>query len=107
VAFATEDGAADLRLERHLVVLAAVVADDLVSLRRVLALPGPFRSAFRATLRGGHVALVKHFLFLLREEELLFALNARCFDIRHCSFSFSCNYGLWMSGILTQVHEYK
>lgn len=83
VAFATQDGSADFRLKRNLIVFAAMVAHDLVSLRCVLTLARFFRPAFRTPLWRHHVALVKDLLFLLGEKKGLFTLNARGFDVRH------------------------
>ena len=65
----------------------AIVTYDLKTLRSVLASRRLFRTALRTTLWGHHVALVKDLLFLFGEKESLFALNARCFDVRHIGFS--------------------
>jgi hypothetical protein len=84
MAFPAEDRAAHLWLERHLIVLAAVVTHDLESLRCVVAFSGLLRSALGASLRRHHVPLVKDLLFFLCEKKGLFTLNARGFDVRHC-----------------------
>jgi hypothetical protein len=42
MAFATENRSADLWLKRHLIVLAAVVANDLESLSRIVTFSGLF-----------------------------------------------------------------
>jgi len=76
VAFAAKDASADFRLEWYLVMLAAVIADDLESFWRVLAGGGLFRTAFLTPLRRHHVPLVEHLLFLLAKDKWLFALNA-------------------------------
>jgi hypothetical protein len=66
-----------------MVVLAAVVANDLESFWSAIPFTSFFRPALRAALRRHHVSLVKDFLLLFGEKEGLFALNARCFDVRH------------------------
>jgi len=83
VAFTAQYRAADLRLERDAVVLAAVVANYLESLRCIVAQCGFFRPAFIAPLGSRHVPLVKHFLILFAEVKGLFALNASRFNVRH------------------------
>jgi hypothetical protein len=87
VTLAAKHCSAHLGLEWHLVVLPAIVANDLESLRRLVTLACFFRPAFRATLWGHHVALVKHFLFLFGKQESLLALNAHCLNVRHILFS--------------------
>ena len=89
VTLTANDAAAHLWLKRHLVVLAAMVANYLKTLRRVTALAGFFRAASGAPLRRHHVPLIENFLFLLGEKKSFFALDARCFDVRHCRFSLS------------------
>ena len=83
MALTAKDGAADLRLERHLVVLAAVIADNLVPLWGILARCGLLRTAARAALRRHHVPLIKDLLFLFGEKKGLFTLDANCFYIGH------------------------
>jgi hypothetical protein len=83
MAIAAENSAAHLRLERHLVVLAAVVANDLEFFRGVLAARCFLRATFLAALRGRHVALVEHFLILFREQERFLALDAYGLYIGH------------------------
>ncbi len=78
-----ENGAADLGLERHGVVLAAVVADDLKTCRRVFARRRFFRTALCTPLRRHHVTLVKLLLLFLGENKDLAALNTRYFCIGH------------------------
>jgi hypothetical protein len=93
--FAAQNGASDLRLKRHLIVFAAVVADDLETLRRVFTGRRFFRAAFQAPLRRHHIALVKYFLFLFGEKKDLLTLNTRNFQIRHRIFSFKIE--LWFT----------
>jgi len=83
VAFATEYGSPDLRLEWYLVVLPAMVANDLESFWSLATFGRFSRTALGAALRGHHIALVKDLLFFFGEKEGLFALNARGFDVRH------------------------
>jgi hypothetical protein len=82
-----EHGPAHLRLERHLVMLAAVVANYLELLRRILAVCGLFRAALLATLRGCHVALVEHLLVFFSEQEALLALDTYGLYIGHLRLS--------------------
>jgi len=70
-------------LERHLVVLAAVVTDDLETLWRILGDCGFFRAAFGAPLRRHHISLVKHLLIFFREHKDVLTLNTRNFYVRH------------------------
>jgi hypothetical protein len=88
VTLAAQNLAPDFRLKRDVVVLAAMVADDFVFLRRICALRRFFRAAFRTPLRRHHIALVKNILFFLGKEKDVFALNTRNFNIRHRFFSF-------------------
>ena len=81
--FAAKYRPADLRLERHLVVFAAVIANYLVSLRRIFALTRLFGAALRTPLRGHHVALIKDLLFFFGEKKSLFTLHADGFNIGH------------------------
>jgi hypothetical protein len=83
VAIATQNCSPDFRLERNLIVLAAIVADDLISLRGIFTLTGFFRPALRTPLRRHHITLVKDLLFFFGEKKGLFTLNARGFDVRH------------------------
>jgi hypothetical protein len=83
VAIATQDGSPDFRLKRNLIVLSAIVANDLVTLWRVFTLGCLLRPALRTPLGRHHVALVKDLLFFFREKKSLFTLNARSFDVRH------------------------
>jgi hypothetical protein len=79
-----------------------VIADDLKSLRRVLAGSGPFRPALRAALRRRHISLVENLLILLGKEKGLFALNTGRFNVRHLASPF-CDRG---DEILSQTdHE--
>ena len=81
--FATEHGSAYLWLERHLVVLPAVVANDLEPFSRIIAVSGFLRTTLSTPLRGHHVPLVKDFLLLFGEKKRLFTLNASGLDVRH------------------------
>jgi hypothetical protein len=83
--FAAQYGAADLRMEWNLVVLSAIVANDIEALRGFVAHDSFFRAAFRAALRGHHIALVEHFLFLFGKQKDLLTLHTRNFYIRHRS----------------------
>lgn len=83
VALAAQDCASDLRLKRNLIVLTAMVADDLEAARGGVSFARFFRTALGTTLRRHHVALVKDLLFLFGKKECLFTLNARIFDVRH------------------------
>ena len=83
MAFPTKDRTPHLRLERDLIVLAAMIADYLKTLWRILTAPGFFCAAFCAPLRCHQIALVKDLLFLLREQKRFLALNADCFDVGH------------------------
>jgi len=87
MAFAAEDRAADLWLEWYLIVLTAMVANDLEFFGSVIALGSLFGAALCAALRSHQIPLIKNFLFLFGEKESLFALNANGFDIRHSSTS--------------------
>lgn len=83
VTLLTQHRAADLWLERHSVVFAAVVANDLKPLWRIVAHRSALRPAARASLRGHHIALVKLLLVLFGKKKDLLALHTRNFDIRH------------------------
>jgi len=81
----------DFRLKRNVVVFAAVVADDFKASRRIPCADGRrfFRAAFLTSLRRGHIALVKSFLFLFGKNEIFAALNARNFYVGHRFFLLS------------------
>ena len=87
MAFAAQHGAANFRLERNAVVLAAVVANDLKFLLSVGALGGLLGTALRTSLRRGHVPLIKRLLLFLGEKKSFFTLNANGFDVRHMCIS--------------------
>ena len=80
---AAEDSSADLRLKRNLVMLTAIITDDLKSLLRLIAFRRLPRPAFRTSLGRHHVALVEDLLFFFSEEKRLLTLNADRFDVRH------------------------
>ena len=81
--FATEHGSTDLRLKGHLIVLTAVVANDLEPFSSIVTFSGLFRTAFCTSLRRHHVPLVKDFLLLFGEKKRLFTLDTRSLDVRH------------------------
>lgn len=81
--FATEHGSADLWLKRYLVVLPAVIANDLEPFSSIITFGGLFRAAFCAALRRHHVPLVEDLLLFFGEKKRLFTLNARGLDVRH------------------------
>ena len=85
--FATEDRPPDLWLERNLVMLAAVIADDLEPLSGIVAFSRLLRAALSTALRRHHVPLVKDLLFLFGEKESVFTLNASGLNVRHGIFS--------------------
>lgn len=89
VAFATEYGTSYFRLKWYLIVLAAVVADDLETPWSVSTNRSLFTAAFRAPLRRHHVALIEGFLLFFGEKKGVFTLNTRCFNVRHSSFLLS------------------
>jgi hypothetical protein len=60
-----QDCSADFWLERHLIVLAAVVADDLESRRSTISSNGFLGAAFQAALRGSEISLIEGLLFFL------------------------------------------
>lgn len=80
---AAENRSSHFGLKRNLIVLAAIVADDLEAFRSVFAFRRLLGAAFRTTLRRHHVALVKDLLLFLGEQESFFTLNARGLDVRH------------------------
>lgn len=88
--FLAQNAAPDLRLKRHVVVLAAMVADDFKPRRSVFAARRLFRAAFLAALRLRHILAIKSFLLFLREKKNFLALHARDFYIRH-RYYFSLN----------------
>ena len=61
----------------------AIIADDLKTLRRILAQRGFLGTAFWAALRLHHVTLIKDFLIFFAKDKNIFALNTRDLDIRH------------------------
>ena len=81
--FTAKNGSPDLGMERDLVMLSAIVTNDIETLWRIVTCRGFFGSAFGATLRSHHIALVKHLLFLFGEQKDLFTLHTRNFYVRH------------------------
>jgi hypothetical protein len=90
--FTAKDCSPNLRLKWNLIVLAAVVANDLEALGCVIALPRFFGPTLCAPLRRHHVSLVKDLLFFFGEKEGLFTLNASSLDVRHIRFSLYCKH---------------
>ncbi|HRJ89799.1 MAG TPA: hypothetical protein PLN05_01910 [Pyrinomonadaceae bacterium] len=60
--FATKYCPADLGLKWHLIVFPAMVTYDLELGRSILANSGLFRTAFSASLRRHHIALIEYLL---------------------------------------------
>jgi hypothetical protein len=83
VAFLAQNAAPDFRLKRHVVVLAAMVADDFKPRRSAFAAHRFFRAAFLTALRVRQILAIKSFLLFFRKKKNVFALYARDFDIRH------------------------
>jgi hypothetical protein len=81
--FTAEYRSPDLGMKRDVIMLPAVIANDVESLRRIISRCGFFSTAFRTTLRRHHITLVKHLLFLFSEQEDLFTLHTRDLYIRH------------------------
>ena len=75
----------DFRLKRHMVVFAAMVADNIEPRRSVNARRRFFRAAFSASLRRHHISLIKNSLFFFGVNKHFFTLHARHFSIRHRS----------------------
>jgi hypothetical protein len=100
VAFAAQNCSTDLRLKRNMIVLAAVVADDLEFVRRIVARTRFFRTAFRTSLRLHHISLVENFLLFFRKKKDFFALNTRNFYIRH---RFSPSLSRFNKGVVSKV----
>jgi hypothetical protein len=72
-------------MEWDLVVLSAIVANDIEAFRSVIAHDGFLRAALRAALGRHHIALVKHLLLLFGKQKDLLTLHTRNFYIRHRS----------------------
>lgn len=83
MAFTAEHSTPHFWLERDLIVLTTIVTNDLESLRSVLRFGDLSRATLRAALGRHHVPLVKDLLLFFGEQEGLFTLNARGFDVRH------------------------
>jgi hypothetical protein len=78
-----ENGAADLWMEGYLVVLAAIVADNVETFRCFVPGRRLLGTALCASLRRHHVALVESFLFFFGEQKYFLALDTRDLNIRH------------------------
>jgi len=83
VALTAKNRSSDFWLKRYLIVLTAVVANDLESLSSIVTFSGFFRTTFCTPLRRHHVPLVKDLLFLFGEKKRLFTLNASGLNVRH------------------------
>jgi len=70
-------------MEGHLIVSAAIIADDLVAARRVFALRGFLRTALGTPLGRHHIALIKKLLIFFAKNKNFAALNTRDLDVRH------------------------
>jgi hypothetical protein len=70
-------------LEGHLIVPAAVIANNIKPFRGIFGQRRLFRTAFGTPLGRHHIALVEHFLFFFREKKDFLTLNTRNLDIRH------------------------
>lgn len=92
----------DFWLERHLVVLAAVVANNIKARGSVFARYRFFRAALRASLRRHHIPLVKNSLFFFGVNKNVLTLHARHFQIRHCFSPFGANS---LSKSLSQIRR--
>ena len=90
VTLLAQNGTADLRLKRHLIVFPAIIANDLKTFWCVRSRCCSLRAAFCAPLRRHHVALVKHFLVLFSEHKNVSTLNTRNLYVGHFH---SSNYG--------------
>jgi hypothetical protein len=73
----------DFWVEWNLVVLSAIVANNIKPFVSVVSNSRFFGTAFGAALRRHHVALVKHILFFFSEQKDLLALHTRDLNIRH------------------------
>lgn len=100
---ATKHGPPDLGLERDLIVSATVITNDLETLRSLIALARFFGAALCTTLGRHHIALVKDFLFLFREQKNFFALHARGFYVRHMGFLLFSQYERAMGNSSTSL----
>ena len=70
-------------MKRHVIVLSAIVADNIKSLMGIVGDSRFLGAAFGAALRRHHITLVKHILFLFSEQKDLLALHTRDLNIRH------------------------
>ena len=81
---AAKHRSSDLWMKRYVVVLSAIVADDLETLVGVIRHGCRlFTSALGTTLRRHHIALVEHLLFLFSKQKNLLTLHTRNFYVRH------------------------
>jgi len=85
--FPAQNRAPDFRLKRNVIVLAAMVADDLKFGRRICSDSRFFRAAFLTSLRLWHISLIKNFLFFFCKKKRLSALHTRNFYVGHRFFS--------------------
>ena len=87
--FSAQNRTPDFWLKRHGVVLAAVIANYLKTIRRVCAARRFFRAAFQTSLRRRHISLVKNPLFFFGKKKSFTALHASHFNIGHRFFLLS------------------
>jgi hypothetical protein len=83
VTIATEHRSADLWLERYLVVLTAMVANDLEPLLGLIAFGRFLCPAFRTPLGCHQISLIEDLLFFFGEYKILLTLHADSFNIGH------------------------
>ena len=83
VTFAAEHGTPDFWVEWYLIVLTAIVANNIKAFVSVVSNSRFLGTALGTTLRRHHIALVKHILFLFSEQKDLLALHTRDLNIRH------------------------
>jgi len=83
VTLTAEHGTPDFWVEWYLVVLSAIVANNIKPFMSVVSDSRFFGTALGAALRRHHIALVKHILFLFSEQKDVLALHTRNLNIRH------------------------
>ena len=82
---AAEDWTPNLRLERNLIVLAAMITNNFESFLRIISRSGFFCPAFRTPLRRHQIPLIKDLLFLFCKKKSFLALYADSFNVGHCN----------------------
>lgn len=83
VTVAAQYGTAGLRLKRHLIMLATVIADDLKPFWCILSGCRFFCTALSTPLRSHQIFLVKCILFPFSKKKRFFALNTDSFNVGH------------------------